>query len=453
MLAEVMLYVPSIANFRLKWLGERLEAAQIASLVLEATPDRMVSKELKGELLTNAGAKAIALRRGQTRHLMLSVKADPMPDIDAHFDLRIRGNLMSITDAFDTMLQTQPRTLRVLDEPKHGAGDLIDIVIDEAPLKEAMIEYSINILKLSLVISVITAALLYFTLTLLFVRPMRRFTENMMHFREHPEDRSKIIDPSGRDDEIGMAEEELSRMQKQLSKTLHQKSRLADLGLAVSKISHDLRNILSGAHLISDRLSSVDDPLVKRIAPKLLISMDRAVDLCEQTLKHGKAEEAPPQRTVFSLKTLVDEVFEAVSPQAHSGVSWHNFVENEHEIFADRDQMFRVLMNLSRNSAQAFKEQKKGKISLKATREDGKTLIELEDTGPGIPKSAQKNIFSAFKGSTKRGGFGLGLSISAELMRAHGGDIHLVDKKSGAAFRLELPDRTDNANGNGSDTP
>jgi len=312
-----------------------------------------------------------------------------------------------------------------------------------------MIEYSINILKLSLVISVITAALLYLTLTLLFVRPMRRFTQNMMHFREHPEDRSKVIDPSGRNDEIGMAEEELSRMQKQLSKTLHQKSRLADLGLAVSKISHDLRNILSGAHLISDRLSSVEDPLVKRIAPKLLISMDRAVDLCEQTLKHGKAEEAPPQRTSFSLHTLVEEVFEAVSPQASSDVSWYNGVEESQEIFADRDQMFRILMNLSRNSAQALKDQAKGTISLSAWREGDKTLIELEDNGPGIPKDARKNIFSAFKGSTKSGGFGLGLSISAELMRMHGGDIHLVEKKRGVGFKLELPDQTDSANGNG----
>ncbi len=72
-----------------------------------------------------------------------------------------------------------------------------------------------------------------------------------------PESTARIIKPSGRGDEIGVAERELSDMQRDLVSMLHQKSRLAALGLAVSKINHDLRNLLASSQLLSDQLASV----------------------------------------------------------------------------------------------------------------------------------------------------------------------------------------------------
>ncbi len=99
MLGEVLIYVPSIANFRVGWLRQRIEAAQIATLVLEATPDQMVSEKLKTELLKNANAKAVALKRADSRHLMLG--ATENMTIDKHFDLRTRSLMMTLYDAFD----------------------------------------------------------------------------------------------------------------------------------------------------------------------------------------------------------------------------------------------------------------------------------------------------------------------------------------------------------------
>ena len=78
--------------------------------------------------------------------------------------------------------------------------------MDEAPLRAAMWRFSVNILLLSLVISGVTAALVYFTLHYLLVQPMRRITENMTAFREAPENPDSIIRDSGRRDEIGIAE-------------------------------------------------------------------------------------------------------------------------------------------------------------------------------------------------------------------------------------------------------
>ncbi len=86
MLAEVLIFVPSIANFRLTWLEQRLAAAQIASLALEARPDNMVSPALREELLKNAQVYAVALHRDDARRLVLSEDMPPM--VDTSFDLR-----------------------------------------------------------------------------------------------------------------------------------------------------------------------------------------------------------------------------------------------------------------------------------------------------------------------------------------------------------------------------
>src|SRR5262249_56835021 len=84
--------------------------------------------------------------------------------------------------------------------------------------------------------------------------------------RENP---ASVIVPSSRTDEVGTAERELAAMQHDLANVLQQKNRLAALGLAVSKINHDLRNLLTTAQLFSDRLVRLQDPTVQRFAPNL----------------------------------------------------------------------------------------------------------------------------------------------------------------------------------------
>src|SRR4029434_9300126 len=105
-------------------------------------------------------------------------------------------------------------------------GELIDVVMEEAPLKAAMIRYGLDILGLSILISIITAALVYLSLDALLVKPMTKLTWNIVRFSERPEDPSRVISPSSRRDEIGTAERELSAMQKELADTLTQKTRL-----------------------------------------------------------------------------------------------------------------------------------------------------------------------------------------------------------------------------------
>src|SRR6266705_3893317 len=227
---------------------------------------------------------------------------------------------------------------------------------------------------------------------------------------------------------------------------LHQKSRLAALGLAVSKINHDLRNLLASSQLLSDQLASVPDPRVQRFAPKLMRSLERAIDFCQSTLSYGRAQEAEPDRRMILLEPVVSEVRESAGLAADASITWISAIERSLSIDADPDQLFRVLLNLVRNAAQALESRPKSdaatmQVRITGRREGSVAIIEVSDTGPGVPAKAREHLFEAFQTSSRPGGSGLGLAIAAELVRAHGGDIHLVEGTIGATFRIVIPDR------------
>ncbi|HAN63526.1 MAG TPA: sensor histidine kinase [Rhizobiales bacterium] len=440
MLAEVLVFVPSVSNFRRQWLMERMAAAQIAALAAEAAPGGQLPSTLRNELLEQAKVKAIAVKRADSR--ILIIEMDMAADIDASYDLRHASWLTLIADALMVYVAPDDRIIRVVGEPGFDEGEFIEVVMGEAPLKAAMIRYGLDILGLSILISIITAALVYLSLDALLVKPMTKLTWNIVRFSERPEDPSRIINPSSRRDEIGTAERELSSMQRELAETLSQKTRLAALGLAVSKISHDLRNMLSSAQLLSDRLITVKDPTVQRLVPKLIASLDRAIRLCARTLDFGQAQETPPRRQRFELAPLVTEVGDSLGLPRPKLIGWSVDIEEALEVDADRDQLFRVLSNLCRNAVQALESQDEaaGEIVVAARREGSVTVIEVADTGPGVPERARAHLFKAFQSVARKGGTGLGLAIAAELVQAHGGNLTLLDTEGGAIFRVTIPD-------------
>src|SRR5436190_1974471 len=274
MISEALIYVPSIANFRLSWLNDRLAAAHTAALVLDAAPSGMVPESLARQILGSVGARALAMKMGTQRRLL--AVSDMPPEIHHDIDMRNVSWFRAVFDAFDTLICDDKDVMRVVGPAPMG-GDFIEIVMDEAPLRQAMLRFTFNLLLLSLAISGITATLVYLALHYLLVRPMRRITANMMRFRDDPENPARVIAVSRRQDEVGLAERELAGMQRDLASMLQQKSHLAALGLAVSKINHDLRNLLTSAQLFSEGLTSLPDPRVQRFAPKLMRALERAM--------------------------------------------------------------------------------------------------------------------------------------------------------------------------------
>jgi signal transduction histidine kinase len=444
MVAEVLIYVPSIANFRLNWLNDRLAAAHTAALVLDAAPSGMVPESLAKQVLQSIGARAVAMKMGTQRRLLA---ASNLPSkIDSDVDMRSVGWWHATMDAFEVLAFDQTNDVIRVVGPAPMGGEFLEIILDEAPLRTAMLKFSVNILLLSLAISGITAMLVFFALHYLLVRPMGRITANMIAFRADPENRSLIIAGSGRRDEIGTAEEELAAMQRELASMLHQKNRLAALGLAVSKINHDLRNLLASAQLFSDQLSNLPDPKVQRFAPKLMRALERAIAFCQSTLSYGAAQEAAPDRKTIEVEPLIEEVHEALGLGLEVPIRWIVAVERGLTVEADHDQLFRALVNVTRNAVQALeargaRDPARDQIRITGRREGTVAVIEVSDTGPGVSDRARAHMFQAFQGSTRSGGTGLGLAIAAELVRAHGGDIRLVPGTIGATFSISIPDR------------
>lgn len=432
MLSEVLIFLPSIASFRLKYLEERIAAANIAVLALLAAPDSMVGDELEAELLGQAGAYVIGLERSDGRKLMLGME-ESVPTVDAQFDLRQRNLPGLIGDAMVTLVQARNRVLRVVGvSPRHNET-VVEAVIDETPLREAMLQYGWRILALSIVISLVTASLVYLTLQWWMVRPIRRMTESMIAFSADPEDLSYPIRVERRSDEIGLAQAELAEMQEGLRAALLQKTRLAALGAAVTKINHDLRNMLATARLVSDRLVDSADPQVKRAAPTLVAAIDRAADLCQRTLDFTREGPPPLDCRRFALEGLVAEVAAELAGNGKGAVD--NAVGGI-EVEADRDQLYRVLANLLRNAVEAGASE----VRVEARRENGRILVDVADNGPGLPPRARGSLFKPFAGTARPGGSGLGLAIARELARAHGGDLALLrSDATGTVFRLELP--------------
>jgi len=103
-----------------------------------------------------------------------------------------------------------------------------------------------------------------------------------------------------------------------------------------------------------------------------------------------------------------------------------------------------VLSNLCRNAVQALESDSEtggvGEIMVLARRKGSVTVIEVADTGPGVPDKAREHLFEAFQSVARKGGSGLGLAIAAELVQAHGGQIALVKNEGGATFRVTIPD-------------
>jgi signal transduction histidine kinase len=437
MVSEILIYAPSIARFRNDWLEEHLATSYLAILALEATPDYMIDPELEIKLLDNAGARLIALRTPDGKNLVLRGSTPP-PIIDDTVDLSDQMLTTLIGDAFETLSVGGNRLLRVKGQIPQAGDAWLDVVLDEAPLRKAMISYSWRILGLSIVISLVTAALIFGALQWLLIRPMRNLTQRMMDFRANPEDMSRDDAAARRRDEIGVAEREFVQLQKQIRKALKQRERLAALGTAVSKINHDLRGVLATAQLVADRLAHSDNPETKKMAPALVRSLDRAIALCSDTLNFTREGPDKPEYSCFALAELHGEVGESLGRYLNGTAVMRADFEQDFAVTADRGQLYRVIHNLAENALQMGAHT----VAVRARRGEGKVEIEVADDGPGLPPKALQSLFVPFKGSARAGGTGLGLAIARELMRVQGGDLKLANNNAkGATFVLELPDR------------
>ncbi len=448
MFATMLTFVPSIATKRLSWLTDRLATAAAAGIVIDGLPSLALPRGLQDNILMATGAKAIVLRKKTTARMIVISKMPPM--VNVTYDLTRLSTLGSMGDALNELLFGGQRIISV--SGPIGNGMSIELVMDDADLHAAMLTYAREIFLTSFVIALITAALIFLSINRILIRPIRRITVSIEAFAADPSSPANIMVPQSGHDELALAGRNLAAMQSQLLKILKQQKNLADLGLAVAKINHDMRNILSSAQLLSDRIADVDDPLVKGLAERLLKTLDRAVGYTSGVLDHGRATEAAPKRRIVKLADLANEVGELL--ELKPGIDLSIRIDPDLEVHADAGQLFQVIYNLCNNAAQALAETgaetgaKEGerpdpaRILLHADRmKGGGVRICVDDNGPGMPPKAREHLFQPFRGSARSGGTGLGLAITRELVLAHGGTIELVEKADrGTRFCFDIPD-------------
>ncbi len=447
MLIQIVVYIPSGVAFLRAWLSDRVMGAQMIALALSATPAEARSTELERRLLAGVqGSQAIGIRGSGTGWL-LAAPGDQPPTARREIDLRTPSWWRALRGLWRMLFLAPQAPVRIIGPGVPGIADVewVELLVDDAPLKHAVLDYTRNFLVVSVIVSASTGALLYLALYLLVVRPVRRLSSNIADFAVNPEDAGRIIRPSGRRDEIGRAEEALARMETALAGELRSKRHLADLGLAVSKINHELRNMLTTAQLLGDRLGEVEDPTVRRVAPRLVRTLARAIEFCGATLAYGRASEPAPRRRLVALKPLVEEQVDVAALADGITVTVTIRMPDGLTVDADPDQLARVLLNVMRNSVEALSRAKTAAaaIVISGERDRGRVLIRVADNGPGIPERIRGRLFNAFQASERSGGTGLGLPVAEELVRLHGGSIVLDETVTGATFLVTIPDSQD----------
>lgn len=452
LIAEILIYVPSIANFRNTWLNDRVAQARAAALIIDRSGPDALSRPLVEELLSGMQTTMIAIRIDQSRRLLAISDMPPM--VDYEIDLRNPMISEQIMGAFDILLFGSDRSIRVVGSAL-GRGEFVEIVLSERYLRDALVKFSWSVIQLSLVICLIVALLVFSALNVLIGKPIKRLAGAVAQFRANPEDARSLLQPGQGQDELGQLERSLADMQGAIQLQLRQKEHLANLGLAVAKINHDLRNMLSSAQLMADRLGALPDQNVQRFVPRLLSSLDRAINFCQSIMAYGKAQERPAAFAAIKLHQLVQEIGEQFDLSATTSPAFVNAVPEALVVRADAEHLMRILVNLVRNARAALEASpdrtQGGSITVLAREITGSIEIDVVDTGPGIPEKVRATLFRAFAGSGQAGGTGLGLAIAQELLRAMGGSLALASPSEhvpgqqgdaltgGTVFRISLP--------------
>jgi signal transduction histidine kinase len=443
-IAGAVILPPALADFEKQWLLDRVRAAELASTIADADPERRVTDKVSQQLLDQAGVVIVALEVDGARRLVLPAEPRGLKIKPPYLvDLRRQNSGSWLAAPFFTLKSAPGSMVRVMAEPRfRQEAEFVEIVLPDAPLKAQLVATLGRLAGVTLFVAGLAGGLIYLSLNFLLVRPMQRLTLAMERFRANPEDPAARVVVSRRRDEIGRAERELDMMQTDLITALQAKARLAALGEAVAKINHDLRNMLTSAQMASDRLAALGDPKVAQALPRLERALDRAITLASDVMAYGKSKEPAPALRATPLRAALDMAAEDAGLQP-SGVALETVIDGREQVLADPDQLHRILTNLLRNAREAIEGAPdrggKGRVFVELRRAEGASILRLSDDGPGVPEKARNNLFQPFVGSVRRGGTGLGLAIARELAQGHGGDLALVETgPGGSVFDLTL---------------
>ena len=433
LLAEAVIFFPSASNHRKTWLEDRAMSAGHLAIALNAAPESYNRMMLSQTFMKDTDISVVSVETDGESRLVLGTPPDT--DNIEVLDLRndFGGLMLGPTLAAFTGKEGY---FRVLANPPPGEFETLEYLVPKRALQQEMESYCHNILGLSILIAIITGVLLYSVLRFLIVKPLQCLGDDVAEFQDDPSAPLKKKRTHDRKDEIGALSRSFTEMQEGVQASLEQRKRLADLGLAVSKINHDLRNVLTSAQLVSDRLAMDKDERVKKMGERLVRAVDRGVRIAEGVLDYSSEKEDVLELQTVNLSEIAKEAA-TDTLRRYDYVKFENNIDPKLAAKADADHTYRIFQNLIRNAAQALKGQDGATISIEARNGGEKVYAVLSDNGPGLPEKVRETIFTPFSTGGGRGRTGLGLTISKELAEAQGGNISLVSS-DGKGTRFEL---------------
>ncbi len=453
MLAELVLFFPSATLFRQTYLVERAERAGHLALALQGVPDYEGSELLTQKFVEDTDVIMVSIKHDGMTELVLGMPPD---DPEARYqavDLRDMRRMPLFRYAFADFFGDGTGYYRVLTDAVVSDQGQLEIILPKASVKAALRDYFGRVFWLSLAIALITGTFIFLALSAMIVRPIQKLASGISDFRQDPQKRRGSIKPSRRRDEIGQLEREFFDMKQGVRASFRQRERLASLGMAVAKINHDLRNVLTSAQLVSDRIAMDKDERVAGMGERLVRAVDRGIRLCTDVLNYSKAGDETLEWEDVRIALLVGEVAGDTLGQFGRGSTAINFINkipSELSVKVDADHTYRIIHNLFRNAGQAIEGMsgvdRLREITVSTEIDAGQVKLRIRDSGPGLPKRAKENLFKAFASSSGHGSSGLGLTISKDLAKDQGGDLEMTyTGDDGTEFVLSLPRNTHGA--------
>ncbi len=433
---EFLFFMPALTRARSEWLRQRVIEAELAALSGASVSDGTAGYQTRDQLLHLSGTEVIQLQTSGVTRPVLGDPASTPPDgrIDLAAEtvpIAVLRTLQSLASRSDSLSEIRaPSAIR--------PDSLILVTVHEARLARYLRDYAAPASLYALLEAVLSGCLVYVVCRRVFVKPMQRMIDSIHRFRADPERAPPLMLKNAsilRSDELALAAHELGAMQRELRTALWRNARLAAIGTAVAKVSHDLRGVLSPAMLVAERLQGSQDPSTSKAGAILVRAVERAVELVRGPLEFAREAPVTPNRTAFNLREVVAEVETQTLDLAHP-VVLELSCDPDLSINGDADLMERVLANLVRNSSEAGG----SSVRISAELQHNQVAITVADDASGLPDNVQENLFKPFVSSSRTGSTGLGLAIVRDLIQAQGGEITLVQTgPDGTTFRILVP--------------
>ena len=214
--------------------------------------------------------------------------------------------------------------------------------------------------------------------------------------------------------------------------------RTSMIGKMTNSIVHDLRNPVQNVLMAVDFLGTFESDELRHVAALLEKSANRMARMLQELLdfSKGRPDIVWGTHTAKKLATTLDD--EILMRLAGKGIVVHREIDYEGEFRADFERLLRVLINIIRNADEAMNG--KGELTLSISKQGDSMLVEITDTGKGIPEASLAKIFEPFFSEGKADGTGIGMSMAKKLVESHGGEISVTSELGvGTTFHVSLP--------------